>query len=289
MSEKPSLSQLEVPAARQTPLALTSGLRSALWLALLATLALLTVNVWLLSRSLRLQRTNSPEHAFWVLCQPGATATARERAFSQLVAAGNKEWRSADLHELNLTGVALPDADLQAAFFVRSTFAGANLARARFCNGSLEQADLSGADLSQADLSEAQMLRANLKKTSLRWAKMRATSIEQVQAENADFMLADLSDANCLMANLTGAKLDGANLSGAKLEAAVLNGASLSLTRLDGADLKNAEFKNANWWRTRGLRTDQLEFLKQKFPPAADADPALKQDYAKWLGDAGRN
>ena len=90
-------------------------------------------------------------------------------------------------------------------------------------------------------------------------------------------------------ANFTGAKLDAAILSGAKLESAVLNGASLSLTRLDGAYLKNAEFKNANWWRARGLRTDQIEFLKQKYAPTADADPALKQDYTKWLGDAGGN
>lgn len=289
MSEKSSLSQPDDPAARQTQRSPMSGMQLALCLALFATLVLLTVNVWLISRSMRLQRASSREHAFWVLCQPGSPAAARERAFSQLVAIGNKEWRSADLHELNLTGISLPGADLQAAFFVRSTLAGANLARARFCSGSLEQADLSGADLSQADLSETQMLRAILRKTNLRRAKLRATSIEQVQAENADLMLADLSDANCLMANLAGAKLDGAILSGARLESAVLNGASLTLARLDGADLKNADFTNANWWRARGLRTDQIEYLKQKFAPTDDADPALKQDYAKWLGDAGRN
>ncbi|MCU0783557.1 MAG: pentapeptide repeat-containing protein [Verrucomicrobia bacterium] len=290
MSEKSSPLQpddrVEIRQAQRSPM---SGMQFALWLALLVTLGLLTVNVGLISRSLRLQRASSREHAFWVLCQPGASATARERAFRQLVAEGNKEWRSADLHELNLAGISLPGADLQGALFVRSSLGGANLARARFCNGSLEQADLSGADLSQADLSETQMLRAILKKTNLHRAKMRATSIEQVQAEGADLMLADLSDANCLMANLAGAKLDGANLSGARLDAAVLKGASLSLTRFDGADLKNAEFTNANWWRARGLRPGQIEFLKQQFAPTAAADPALKQDYAKWLGDAGRN
>ena len=264
-----------------------SGTQLALGFVLVATLALLTVNVWLIARSIGQQQVASREHAFWALCQPGSPTAERERAFSRLVAEGNKEWRSADLHELNLAGIALAGADLPGAMFVRSTLTGANLARARLCNGSLEQADLTSADLTQADLSETQMLRAILKKTTLRRARMRATSIEQVQAESADLMLADLSDANCLMANLTGAKLDGANLSGARLEAAILRGAGLLLTRLDGADLKNADFTNANWWRARGLRTDQIEFLKQKFAPTDDAHPTLKEDYVKWLGEVG--
>ena len=264
-----------------------SRMQRVVWLAVLATLALLTINVWLLSRTVRVQQAVSREHAFWVLCQPGSSTAVRERAFRQLATQGNKEWRSADLHELDLAGISLPGADLQGGFFVRTIFTSANLARARFCNGSLEQADLSNADLSAADVSETQLLRAILDKANLRRARMRATSLEQVQAEGADLMLADLSDANCLMANLAGAKLDGANLSGARLEAAVLKGASLALTRLDGADLKNADFTNANWWRARGLRSDQIVFLTQTFSPTADADSALKQDYAEWLGAAG--
>ena len=266
-----------------------SGTQLAVWIMFAAILALLTVNVWLIAHWMQQQRLSSRERAFWVLCQPASPAVERERAFRQLVAEGNKEWRSADLHELNLAGIACPGADLQGAMFVRSTLVGANLARARFCSGSLEQADLSNADLTQADLSETQMLRAILKKSNLRRARLRAASIEQVQAENADLMLADLSDANCLMANLTGAKLDGANLSGARLESAVLKGASLSLTRLEAANLKDADFTNANWWRARGLRTDQIGFLKQKFAPTDDADPTSRRDYKKWLGESDRN
>jgi len=288
MSEDSSPLPLGSPSGQsRPPRARISQTQLALWCAVVATLALLTVNAWLLSQWVRHQEHGSREHAFWALCQPGSTAPTRERAFSQLVTAGNKEWRSADLHELNLAGIALPGANLEGALFVRTIFAGAKLTGTRFYGGSLEEADLSGADLGDADLSESQMLRANIKTASLRRAKLRATSIEQVQAENADFMLADLSDANCLMANLTGAKLDGAILSGAKLESAILKGASLSLTRMDGADLKNADFSNSNWWRARGLRTDQIEFLKQNFAPKDDADPALKEDYAKWLGNAG--
>ena len=99
--------------------------------------------------------------------------------------------------------------------------------------------------------------------------------------------MADLSDAECMMANLSEAKLMGANLSGAKLESAVLKGANLSLARLDGADLTDADFTNANWWRARGLTTKQIDLLKQKFAPTAKADPALKEDYARWAGAVG--
>jgi len=287
MSDKSSpRSSDECTASRQTRNPGSLRAQYLLWFAVIATLALLTANVWMLSCSLQSQHAGSREHAFWVLCQPGASTSEREQAFRRLVVEGNKEWRSADLRELNLSRVSLPGADLRGGNFMRSVFAGANLSRAQFCNGSWDQADLSNANLQEADLSETLLLRANLKSANLRRAKLRAASIEQAQAENVDLMLADISDANCLMANLTGAKLDGANLSGARLESAVLNKAALSLTRLDGADLKHAEFKNANWWRARGLRTDQIELLKQEFPPTDDADSALKQDYAKWLAEA---
>jgi len=36
------------------------------------------------------------------------------------------------------------------------------------------------------------------------------------------------------------------------------------------------------------LKTDQIEFLKQHFAPTDTADPALKEDYVKWLEAAGR-
>jgi uncharacterized protein YjbI with pentapeptide repeats len=85
------------------------------------------------------------------------------------------------------------------------------------------------------------------------------------------------------MANLARAKLNGANLSGAKLEAAVLRGANLSLARMNGADLKEADFANANWWRSRGLSLEQLDLLKKKFAPATNAEPALQLDYDQWV------
>ena len=71
-------------------------------------LAVLTANVWLLAGIIRQQRSTARERDFWVLCQPGFSAPERETAFRHLVAAGNREWRSADLRGLNLARVALP-------------------------------------------------------------------------------------------------------------------------------------------------------------------------------------
>ena len=255
---------------------------AGLLLGLAAAVGVLTVNVWLVARLTQDLRRGRPEHVFWVLCQPGHSAAERASAFLQLAAAGNKEWRSADLGELNLAGIKLPGANLEGALFPNANLAGAHLAGAQIAKGSFAQADLSGADLSEADLSEMQLYRTKFTQANLRRAKLRAAYLQEAQVERADLMLADLSDANCLMANLTGAKLNGANLTGAKLEAAALRGADLSLARLDGADLKDADFTDANWWHARGLTSEQIDLLKKKFAPTDNAEPALKLDYEKW-------
>src|ERR1035437_614597 len=218
--------------------------RATLVIGLLITVTVLTANVWLSARLTQDLRRESREHAFWVVCQPGHSAAERAGAFLQL--------------------------------------AGANLAGARALKGSFSQADLSGADLTEADFSETQLYRANLGQTRLRRAKLRAAYLQEVQAEKADLVMADLSDAVCLMANFTGARLNGANLSGANLEAAILRGANLSLARMDGANLKDADFTNANWWRSLGLSLEQINLLSKKFAPATNAEPALKLDYDKW-------
>ena len=256
--------------------------RATLVIGLLITVTVLTANVWLSARLTQDLRRESREHAFWVVCQPGHSAAERAGAFLQLAAAGNKEWRSADLRNLNLAGVMLAGADLTLTLFNNANLAGANLAGARALKGSFSQADLSGADLSEADFSETQLYRANLGQTRLRRAKLRAAYLQEVQAEKADLVMADLSDAVCLMANFTGARLNGANLSGANLEAAILRGANLSLARMDGANLKDADFTNANWWRSLGLSLEQINLLSKKFAPATNAEPALKLDYDKW-------
>jgi len=250
---------------------------------LVTALAVLTANVWLLNRAGVREVNGTREHLFWVLCQPGHTAMERTSAFRELVAGGNKEWRSAQLSELNLEGMVLSGAELQRAGFQRVNFARANLAGAKMNNAALTLADLSGADLTEADLSEAQLYRAVLKDAKLTRAKLRAALLQEIKAEKADFRVADLSDADCLMAKLPGANLAGADLSGARLEGADFTGANFSLTRLNGANLKDADFTNSNWWHARGLTSAQTETLKKKFAPTESAEAGLKADYQKWL------
>src|SRR5438552_9288309 len=121
-------------------------------LALAAAIGVLTANLWLLARLAEQQASASREHCFWVLCQPGYSLAERAGAFHQLVTEANKEWRSAQLSELNLEGTSLPGAGLEGAGFQRANFSRANLARAKISRASLELADLSGSDLSEADL-----------------------------------------------------------------------------------------------------------------------------------------
>src|SRR2546430_3118427 len=142
--------------------------RQSVLLAVLAVaLAILTVNVVLLVRLMERQASLTREHFFWVLCQPGHSPRERLAAFHYLAADGNREWRSADLADLNLRGLSSPRADLQQAGFQRSDLAGANLAGAQLNKASFLLADLTEADLTEADLAEAQCYRAILKHTAL--------------------------------------------------------------------------------------------------------------------------
>jgi uncharacterized protein YjbI with pentapeptide repeats len=273
--------------SRSSPPPPASGFRGLPLIAVAGVLAVLTANVWVWAQFRQQQGTSAKEHDFWVLCQPGATLREREATFRRLVAAENRQWRAADLRELNLAGLSVPGAFLEFASFVRTNLAGANLAGARLGGSTLELADLSGANLSGANLTEARFKHGILNGASFHGAILCASSLERAVAKSADFSAADLSDVNCQMANLTGAKLNGANLEGAKLEAATLKGATLTEARLGGADLTDTDFTNANWWCARGLSMQQLATLKRKFSPTADADAALQADYARWAEVAG--
>lgn len=263
------------------------GFRRFPLVAVTVVLAVLTANVWLWAELRQQQRTKTTEHDFWILCQPGATSLEREAAFRRLVAAHNRQWRAAELRGLNLAGVSMPGAYLEFAPLERTNLAGANFTGASLGGSILEMADLTGAILNEANLTEARFKHGILNGATLRRAILCASSLERVAAKNVDFSGADLSDVNCQMADLSGAKLSGANLEGAKLESTNLKKADLSQARLAGADLTDADFTNANWWCARGLTLQQLAWLKRKFPPTADADAALKEDYARWAEVAG--
>ncbi len=244
---------------------------------------LLACNLWLISQARTSRRQSEIEHQFWVIGHGVYSHKARAEAFLGLVAVGNKEWRGAHLDWLNLQGVALPNADLQGADFKGSDLRNATLTGAKFAKAKLPQTDLTDADLSGADLAGVDLLQAQLRGAQLRRANLRGAILEQVQAPDAILVAADLSDAYLLMADLTGANLSAADLGGASLEAAILRGANLSLARLNNVNLKDADFSDANWWRARGLSSEQLARLLKKFPPGEESPAAWREDYEAWL------
>ena len=288
MSDNSSPQERAAVAEPMSPRSAPAWSRPVLLTAIVAAVLVLMANIWLVSRLVQQQASETQEHFFWVLCQPGFTPTERARAFTRLVAAGNREWRSAELSDLDLRGISLPEADLTRAGFNRVNLVKAVLARAIINRATFTLCDLTEADLTEADVSETRCYRAVLIGATLRRANARAAVLQEVRAEHADFKMADLSDADCLMADLTGVDFSGANLSNTRLEGAILRNANLALTRLESANVKDADFTDSNWWRARGLTTAQLDILKKKFTPSENAPAALKEDYQKWASSNGQ-
>src|SRR6266446_3776107 len=111
------------PSAAPALAPASSSSQVARFIILALTIAILTMNVWLVARLMQQRTDATKEHLFWVLCQPGHTVAERASAFRHLVADGNREWRSAQLSELELSGSVLPGADLKGADFLRANLA----------------------------------------------------------------------------------------------------------------------------------------------------------------------
>jgi uncharacterized protein YjbI with pentapeptide repeats len=241
--------------------------------ALLLFAALVAWNFWLSRELLAARRQTTLERHFWVVGHGAFPAKERADSFVALVLAGNRDWRGARLDGLKLPGVSMPNAELSGGDFTgsdlsKSTFTGAKLVKAKFPNG-----DLSGADLLQTRLPRAQ----------LRRTKFTGANLEQVDLTDAAILAADFTDAILYMANLTRANLSGSDFTGVNFEAAILRGANLSLARLSNVSLKDADFTDANWWRARGLTSQQLVQLAKKYSPSDSAPAALRDDYLAWL------
>lgn len=249
--------------------------------------ALLLFQILLLQRQQTELRELTQEHAFWTLCQPTASIDERTRAFTRLVADGHREWRSAATQGLILQGSNLNHAKLVVADLTACDLRDASLLEADLTGARLRTADLSGADLTEATLEGAECLRAIVDEADFHKAHMASISLEQASAKKAQFILADMSEALLLLADLEGANLTGADLTAAILESAKLQGATLSLTNLTEANLTNADLTNSNWWRARGLTTDQLLQFAADFPPTDAADSSRIQDYLLWADNFG--
>src|SRR5215213_1227014 len=120
------------------------------------------------------------------------------------------EYGRIDLHDTNLTGAFLAEANFLVANVPPANLLGANLSGANFSEANLRAANLSVANLRETNLSGANLWYANLS-------------------------VANLSDVNLRKANLAGAHLSYANLTGADLLGANLSHANLSHANLSDA------------------------------------------------------
>lgn len=279
------LRALEQRARLTSPRRSTAGV-SALFLGLL--LVLLCWNVWLLRSQIAAVNTQSKERLFWALCHEEATTEERARAMLRLISEGNTEWRSAHLARLDLSGAQLAGVSLESANLEYCKFTHANLSRANLTGCNLRAVDLAEANLQESSLGQSDLLRANLSKASLRKALLSGASLDQANLEGADLVRADLTETFLSMANFTDADLAGADLRDAILDAAVLRNVNLALALVTRVNIADTDFTNCNWWRARGFTEEQIEMLKQKFPPNADAPQSVINDFELWSGKASR-
>lgn len=258
-------------------------LQAALMTGLLVVVLLLTMNVWLLNRHLEWTVTRSRERAFWQLCHSGATPEQRTQSFLQLVADGNTEWKSARLERLTLTGTDLQQARLSGARFSYCNLTQVDFRQAVLDRSGVDNSELTETDFSGADMKNASLFKSVLKNCSFRNTELQSATLEQATAVQASFVAAKMGDAFLAMADLSGADFTGADLSGANLEAALLRGADLALTNLYDANLTDTDLTNTNWWRSRGLTTEQLDDLTLRFPPDPSASESRQRDFTIWL------
>lgn len=139
-------------------------------------------------------------------------------------AAGEREFRFAQLHGEELSNVNLSGAWLCETDFGEAALCGADLHGANLNSASFFHTDLNGADLHDAELCCVGFHEADLRDANLTGANLEA---------------ADLSQACLRGANLTGAELEGANFTGANLEAVAFGGARLYHTVLSDVDLES--------------------------------------------------
>jgi uncharacterized protein YjbI with pentapeptide repeats len=249
---------------------------------LFAALAIsLCVNAWFGWKTV-VGPKETPADLYWIVCQADAPKVERLRAFLALIESGHTRWPGAELKQLDLRGLDFSGKNLDEADLTGSNMEGVNLTGASLNATDLPLADLTGADLSGGKGHGVQLFRSALDGAKLSRADFAGAHMQEVGARNADFSEANLADAELIMARLSGSDFSGADLTGADLEAAVLKSANLNQTRLNGANLKDADFTDSNWWRARGLTSQQVGALQKYFAPRPNADEALRRDYAEW-------
>lgn len=256
------------------------------WLAggltLVTLIALMCGNIWIMNQQLnRISRTSKQRH-FWIVCHNESSPEEKKAALMALIANGNTEWRSADFSQLNLEDSTLQGVVLTYANFRYASFANSDLSKSDLSYCVLTAANFDDCDLTGAVLIEADLLKAQLSNAILRNGNLRGISLDQATVKNASLVLADMSESHLLMADFTGSDFTGTDLRSANLEAAILADTNLALTHLGNANLESTDFTNANWWRARGLDSEQIEELRSKFSPNKEASKSIVDDFELW-------
>lgn len=168
-------------------------------------------------------------------------------------AAGETDFRAAQLREANLSrtnlsGANFSDADLRKANLARSKLIGANLIRANLSGANLSGANCIRVNLSGANLWGANLSDSDLRRADLRGADLRGADLLQAKLRGADLRGADLQGADLSKVNLTGTDLRGSNFS-----RTYLSRANLTRANLGGADLRGADLRGVTLTQVRAI------------------------------------
>lgn len=254
-----------------------------LWLGTVLLAGLISLNLWILLSLNEAENQGSKQQAFWLLCEGVGSAAQRANLFANLVAEQHAEWRSAALQNLDLKGANLKARTLSKANFTGTNFSNSDLSNANLTGTKLDLCDCSSVNFQSAVMKEAQLFKARLDKADFRSAVLVAANLEQCSGDAVKFVRADLAGAYLTMAELPDVDFTAADLSGASLEAASLIRANLALANLSGANITDADLTGANWWRSRGLNSDQLSYLAESFPATKNDNVTRQRDFALWL------
>lgn len=255
-------------------------------LTLAAFLAFSVLAVWnlqMIRDAIERQDRNRTESVFWRLAQPGSEPADRKEAFLRLVAAGNREWRSANLNDLDFEDTTLDGVVLKNAVFDSCRFHKVHMYETKMSPGSFRLCRFTDADMIAIDLREAIVFKSTFLNCNLRQAQLTKASLEQSTLKNVDLSLADMAEAFLLLTRFEQCNLKGANLTDSTLTNARFIGTDLRGARLPGALFRDTDFTDSNWWRARGLPRILLDDCKRRYPPSKNAKQEFREDYAKWL------
>lgn len=135
------------------------------------------------------------------------------------------EYPSANLTDMDLSGVCAPQVKLYDASLSGSNFSGANLRGAVLVDATANEIDLNHCDLSSASCISLHAMDASAISTDF---------------SNADLYQAQFSNANCANSNFQGANLRSTNFTAANLSFCDFTDQDFTLTYLEGAQMESA-------------------------------------------------